>query len=133
MCIASLIRGFQEAKAYLDHTYATWIRIVHTEEAAKKIESVDVQALELRCPRFCIGDAEFITKKVEQGAIFANFSKTDRQGILKELLGVETIITSLHTFSRDIHILEACAASMRHVVHPGRHTLHSPCRIPEFV
>lgn len=120
-----LIRARQEARAYLNHTYAMWIGIVRTEEAAKRVESADVQALELRCPRFCTGDADFIANKIERGEIFKNFSETERQNILKAAFNVNFIITSLRTFSQDIHILEACAASMRHFVSPGRLTIRT--------
>lgn len=110
----------QEAAAYLHHTYALWVRIVGSQQAATKITVNDVQAVELRCPKFCTADAVAVMDAFEQGTIFSSFSTSERDAIRREILSIETIITSLYTFSQDIHVLEVCAASMRHLVAPSR-------------
>ena len=107
----------------MDHTHALWVRIAGSKEATAKLEPDDVQALHLRCPRFCTGDAALITKQMEQGAIFRAFTPDERSAILAAILSIESIITSLHTFSQDIHVLQACATSMRHIVTPRGQTI----------
>lgn len=80
----------------------------------------DVLALELRCPKFCTADAAAINAKFEQGTIFAAFSQSERDVVRENVLSIDTIILSLRTFSQDIHVLEACAASMKHIVTPSK-------------
>jgi hypothetical protein len=98
----------------------------------KRLRTEDVRALELRCPKLCARDATHIKCQTAEHQIFRDFDDEEQRDILKRLLSVDIVILSLHTFFQDVYGLQACAASMRHLVRPGkltiRRTLMASCR-----
>ncbi|PTB40387.1 hypothetical protein M441DRAFT_459700 [Trichoderma asperellum CBS 433.97] len=88
------------------------------DEALDKIDIEDVQALELRCPQLCSRDAEDILKMINDGHIFRAFNQEERESIKHIILSIDYVIPSIGTFFQDVHLLEMCAASMRHIVTP---------------
>jgi hypothetical protein len=91
----------------------------------KRLRTEDVRALELRCPKLCARDATHIKCQTAEHQIFRDFDDEERRDILKRLLSVDIVILSLHTFFQDIYVLQACAASMRHLVRPGKLTIRT--------
>lgn len=86
----------------------------------EKIDTDDVENLQLRCPKLCSTDAADIEMKIDHGIILKAFNQRERRIMKEKILSIDYIIPSLHTFLRDKHLLEICAASMRHIVTPGR-------------
>ncbi|ODA75776.1 hypothetical protein RJ55_08694 [Drechmeria coniospora] len=105
----------EEAANYLAHIITTYLRIVQSRQAMVKIASEDVRALELRCPKYCAQDAEEIKTAMDRGQIFKAFNETERKVIRKEILSLGYIIPSLHTFFKDMYLLEDCASSMKYL------------------
>ncbi|KAK0761658.1 LOW QUALITY PROTEIN: hypothetical protein N5P37_005640 [Trichoderma harzianum] len=120
----------EEAAAYLQHTFDLWLDIaLGSPENIKKINTKDVQAIELRCPRLCSRDAVDINGMFNNGSIFTAFDENDRQAIRQKILSIDYIIPSLHTFFQDVHLLELCATSMRSIVPPNnRMTIRATLR-----
>lgn len=56
---------------------------------------------------------------IDHGHIFVAFDQEERESIKHNILSIDYVIPSLSTFFQDVHLLEICAASMRHIVTPN--------------
>ncbi|KAL7904031.1 hypothetical protein GGI35DRAFT_490871 [Trichoderma velutinum] len=113
----------EEAAAYLRHTFNLWQDItLGNPKDMGKIDSRDVKALELRCPKLCSRDATDIDRMFAYETIFTAFSQEERKVMKEKILSIDYVIPSLYTFFKDMLLLEHCAASMRHIVTPSYQT-----------
>ena len=85
-------------------------------DAIYKLDFVSVKAVETRCPKYSKADREEIHAQIRQGIIFAAFSCEDRDRIWISLLSIDHLMPSLFTLLRDLHFLQACTDSMRHLM-----------------
>ncbi|KAK3933677.1 hypothetical protein QBC46DRAFT_222825, partial [Diplogelasinospora grovesii] len=99
----------------LDNIGTDWGQVV-PGDAIYKVDPVTVKAVEGRCPKYSKLDAEEIRSRLERGSIFAAFSSEEREEIWNSLLSVDHLMPSLFTFLQDLHFLQHCADSMKHLI-----------------
>lgn len=114
----------------MTHIMKIWSTIVEGLAAPlEKVDSVTVQAIELRCPRYSTDDSEFIVSRLSRGEIFSEFGREERMTIWERLRKVPCVIPSLFTFLRDVLFFQAWTESIRHIIPLGQETTHVALQI----
>ncbi|KAL4783681.1 hypothetical protein BJX76DRAFT_244044 [Aspergillus varians] len=85
-----------------------------------KIDHQTVARLQGRAPGVSIQDAAEVQGLVLSGAVFSNFSSSERMEIWDRLKERKSIIPSLDGFFQDMWYLEACADCMKLLAAPSR-------------
>ncbi|KAE8406776.1 hypothetical protein BDV37DRAFT_269806 [Aspergillus pseudonomiae] len=100
-----------------ENFWATLVNHDRTRVALIDLHTVDT--LQLYAPRASKVDRKTVKGKILGGEVFSNFSRSQRVGIWEKIRTQEMcdgIISSLHTFFRDISYLELCANAVKRLV-----------------
>jgi len=80
------------------------------------VDKATVKKMELRAPGMSTWDAQELYGPISHGKIFSGFSTQERRIIWDNIMTFKGIIPSLHTFFKDVHLLQACANGIKWLI-----------------
>ncbi|KAB8069052.1 hypothetical protein BDV29DRAFT_195186 [Aspergillus leporis] len=111
----------------LTHLFEYWASLVgHDRSKMLKIDVHTVGALQLLAPGVSNKDKKEAKGLVLSGAVFSNFTKSERVSIWKRLKKKKDIVPSLYSFFQNLWYLESCANCIKRLVVPTK--THSTVR-----
>jgi len=112
---------FEELTNYLHLVQKVWSEIAGDDlPMMRLIDEVTVKLLELRAPRNSDEDARLVKEQMHEKSIFSAVSDVPlRRRLLTNLLALDRLIPSLHTFCKDTKYLEPWANAMKRLLEPG--------------
>lgn len=93
----------------------------NNREKMLKIDVHTIQTLQLLGPGVSTKDRTTVKGLVLSGAVFPNFTQSERSSIWKKMKKKDNIIPSLHTFFRNMRYLKSCADCMKRLVVFSKH------------
>ena len=111
----------EELTNYLHLIQKVWSGIAGDDLTMMRlIDGVTVKLLESRAPGNSDEDAQLVQEQMHQRSIFgAILDLPLRSRLLTNLLALDKLIPSLHTFCEDTKYLEPCANAMKRLLGPG--------------
>lgn len=101
----------------LTHLREYWSSLVRSNRAKLlKIDVHTIQTLQLLAPGVSTKDRATAKGLVLGGAVFSNFTQTERSSIWKKMKKKNDIIPSLYSFFQNMRYLESCADCMKRLV-----------------
>lgn len=88
----------------------------NNREKLLKIDVYTIETLQLLAPGISTRDRATVKDLVLSGAVFSNFTQSERSSIWKKMKKKDHVIPSLHTFFRNMRYLKSCADCIKRLV-----------------
>ncbi|RMJ21259.1 hypothetical protein PHISP_07872, partial [Aspergillus sp. HF37] len=101
----------------LAHLREYWSSLVrNNREKLLKIDVYTIETLQLLAPGISTRDRTTAKGIVLSGAVFSNFTQSERSSIWKKMKKKDQVIPSLYTFFRNMRYLKSCADCIKRLV-----------------